>query len=165
MGEKSLFTSFEDFDGGNVTFNDESIAHVIGRASVSILGCLDLNEVLFVNGLRANLISIIQIYDSDSSVKFSQNVCKVFNKEREITLTRHKIMDNCYTINSSSKTSQVCSSTKLDVTELWHRRLGHINYKDLAHITNNDLVRGIPKLSGQLNATCGECMKSRQVRE
>lgn len=40
MGDMSFFTSFEDFNGGNVTLRDGSVACVRGRGSVSILGCM-----------------------------------------------------------------------------------------------------------------------------
>lgn len=163
-GEKFFFTSFEDFNGGNVTFSDGCIARVRGRYSGFISRYPDLDGVLFINGLKANLISIRQICDSEFSVKLSQNKCEVLNKKGEITFTRHRIVDNYYAINQGSNTSLVCSKAKIGVTELWHRRLGHINYGDLVHLTNKDLVRGIPKLSDQPNTLHGECMKGKQVR-
>ncbi|RVW34466.1 Retrovirus-related Pol polyprotein from transposon TNT 1-94 [Vitis vinifera] len=43
---------------------------------------------------------------------------------------------------------------KLDIYELWHRRLGHINYRDLVH-----KVRGILKMSSQPKPICGGCLK------
>lgn len=61
--EKSLFTSFEDFNGRNVIFGDDNVARVRNRGSVSIPGCLDLDGVLFVDRLKANLLSISQICD------------------------------------------------------------------------------------------------------
>ena len=73
-------------------------------------------------------------------------------------------MDNCFAINPCSKTSLVYSRAKLDVIELWYRRLGHINYRDLVHIANKDLIRGILKLSGQPKSIYGECMKGKQVK-
>ena len=73
-------------------------------------------------------------------------------------------MNNFYAINSDSNTSLVYSRVKLDVLGLWHRRLGHINYRDLVHIANKDLIKGIPMFNGQHNAVCGECMKGKQVR-
>ena len=73
-------------------------------------------------------------------------------------------MGNCYAINQSSKTSLVCCRAKLNVTKLWHRRLHHVDYRDLVHIDNKELVRGILKLSGQPKSICGKCMKVKQVR-
>ena len=91
-------------------------------------------------------------------------MCEVFSKEEENTFTRHRIMNDCYAINSGSNTSLVYSRANLDVSELWHRRLWHINYKDLVHIANKDLIKGIPMFSGQPNAIWGECVKGKQVR-
>lgn len=66
--DKSFFTFFEDFNGPNVTFGDGSVAHVREKGSVSILECPHINGVLFVNGLKVNVLSISQIYDSDFKV-------------------------------------------------------------------------------------------------
>ena len=164
IGDKSFFTSLKDFNGGNVTFGDGSVARVKGRSGISIPRCQNLDGVLYVDKLKVNLLSISQICDSDYRVNFSQILCETINKERKVIFTRHRIMDNCYAINPSSKTSLVCSRAKLDVTELWHRKLGHINNGDLVHIANKDLIRGIPKLSGQPKSICGECMKGKQVK-
>ena len=49
----------------------------------------------------------------------------------------------------------MCTSAKLDLTKLWHRRLGQINYRDLVHLVNSEKVRGIPKLSGEPKPICG----------
>ena len=73
-------------------------------------------------------------------------------------------MDNCYSINPTTKTSLVCSRAKLDITELWHRRLGHINYRDLVHVANKERVKGIPKLSSEPKPICGDCMKGKQIK-
>lgn len=72
------------------------------------------------------------------------------------------IVDNCYAINS--KTSLVYNRAKLDITELWHKMLDHINYRDFVHIMNKEWVRGILKLSGQPKSICGECMKGKQMK-
>ena len=54
--------------------------------------------MLYVDGLKANLLSISQIWDNDHTVNFSQNLCEVINKEGEVIFTRHKRMDNYYAI-------------------------------------------------------------------
>lgn len=42
----------------------------------------------------------------------------MINKEGEGMFTGYRTVDNCYTINPSSKTCLVYSRAKLDVTEL-----------------------------------------------
>ena len=112
-----------------------------------------------MDGLKSNLLSISQICDSDHRVKFSQNLCEVINKDRKIFFTRHRTINNCYAINSNSKISLVSSRAKLNINELWHRRLGHLNYRDLVH-----KVRGILKMSSQPKPICGGCLKGKQVK-
>ena len=48
IGDKSFFTSLEDYNGGTVTFENGSLAHVKGKGSISILGYPKLDGVLYV---------------------------------------------------------------------------------------------------------------------
>ena len=66
---KSFFTTFEDFSGGNVSFGDGSIAQVRHKGTVTISGWLKLNNVLFGGGIKANFLSINQTCDSNHNVK------------------------------------------------------------------------------------------------
>ena len=135
-----------------------------GKGSLSILGCPKLDEVLYVNGLKASLLSISQICDKDHKVNFFQDLCKIVNKEGKVIVTRHRIVDNCYAINLIFRTPLVCSRTKVDPIELWHRRLSRINNRDLVHLVNSEKVRGIPRLSDECKPICGECMNGKQTK-
>ena len=161
--DKSFLTSL-DYNGGTVIFGDGSITCVKAKESISIPGYHKLYEVLYVDGLKANLLSISQIFDNEDRVIFCQDLCEVVNKEGKIIITRQRIVDNCYIINPNSRTLLVYSKSKLDLTELCHRRLSHINYKDLMHLVNSKKVRGILKLSGEPKPICGECMKGKQTK-
>ena len=114
--------------------------------------------------LRLIFIALAKIVIVTLGLISLKYLCEVISKEREVMFTGHRTMDNCYAIDPSSKTSLVCSRAKFSVIELWHRSLGYINYRDLIYIANKDLVRGIPKLSGQPKSICGECMKGKQVK-
>ena len=81
IGDKFSCTSLENYDGGVVTFRDGNLAHVKGKGSIVILGCPKLDGVLYVKGLKTNLLSIIQMCDKDHRVNFHQDLCKVVNKE------------------------------------------------------------------------------------
>ena len=70
IGNKSFCTSLEDNNGGIVIFGDGSFACVKSKGSIFILNCLKLDGVLYVDGLKANLLSISQICDKDYRVNF-----------------------------------------------------------------------------------------------
>lgn len=57
-GNKALFTSFEDYNGGSVRFGDGGKAKVIGKGILFIPGMFLVNNVYLVDGLRTNLLSI-----------------------------------------------------------------------------------------------------------
>ena len=62
-GDRSLFKVFESKKGGNVTFGDVSKSQIKGKGIISLLGLQDIANVLYVEGLRVNLLSISQICD------------------------------------------------------------------------------------------------------
>ncbi|CAL9004462.1 unnamed protein product, partial [Prunus brigantina] len=72
--------------------------------------------------------------------------------------------DNCYCIQVNENKSLVCNRATDDVMELWHRRLGHINFRDLLKLSKNECVRGLPKLSGKSAGMCGACQLGKQVK-
>ena len=62
-GDRSLFKVFESKKGGNVTFGDGSISQIKGKGIISLPGLPDIANVLYVEGLKVNLLSISQICD------------------------------------------------------------------------------------------------------
>ena len=59
--DRSLFKVFESIKGGNVTFGDRSKSHIKGKGIISLPRLPDIANVLYVEGLRVNLLSISQI--------------------------------------------------------------------------------------------------------
>nr|GEX09742.1 hypothetical protein [Tanacetum cinerariifolium] len=52
----------------------------------------------------------------------------------------------------------------LDESNLWHRRLGHINFKTMNKLVKGNLVRGLPSNIFENNHTCIACKKGKQHR-
>ncbi|GJV84405.1 putative ribonuclease H-like domain-containing protein [Tanacetum coccineum] len=50
----------------------------------------------------------------------------------------------------------------LDESNLWHRRLGHINFKTINKLVRGNLVRGLPSKLFENNQTCVSCQKGKQ---
>ncbi|GJU94790.1 putative ribonuclease H-like domain-containing protein [Tanacetum coccineum] len=47
---------------------------------------------------------------------------------------------------------------------LWHRRLGHINFKNINKLVKDNLVRGLPTKRFENDQTCVACLMGRQHR-
>ncbi|GJU39159.1 putative ribonuclease H-like domain-containing protein [Tanacetum coccineum] len=51
-----------------------------------------------------------------------------------------------------------------DESKLWHRRLGHINFKTTNKLVKGNLVRGLPSNLFENDQTCVACLKGKQHR-
>ncbi|GJV00770.1 ribonuclease H-like domain-containing protein [Tanacetum coccineum] len=51
-----------------------------------------------------------------------------------------------------------------DESKLWHRRLGHINFKTMNKLVKGNLVRGLPLKLFENDQTCVACQKGKQHR-
>ncbi|GJV25196.1 ribonuclease H-like domain-containing protein [Tanacetum coccineum] len=56
------------------------------------------------------------------------------------------------------------ANATLDESMLWHRRLGHINFKNINKLVKDNLVRGLPIKHFENDQTCVACLKGKQHR-
>ncbi|GJV12352.1 ribonuclease H-like domain-containing protein [Tanacetum coccineum] len=50
----------------------------------------------------------------------------------------------------------------IDESKLWHRRLGHVNFKTMNKLVKGNLVRGLPSKTFENDHTCVACQKGKQ---
>ena len=110
---------------------------------MNVDGLPRLKNVLHDEGLKANLMSISQLCDQKLNVKFTKNSYKVLNKSRDVVLKRFGFFDNYYQLIKL----HTCHKISPDNIDIWHQKLGHLNFKNLTKIVNTRVVRGIPSLS------------------
>ncbi|GJR28107.1 ribonuclease H-like domain-containing protein [Tanacetum coccineum] len=101
-----------------------------------------------------NLFSISQICDKQHKVLFTETECLVVSSdfkmpdENQILLKvpRHHNMYSFDMKTPSPAKGFACLIAKAtsDESKLWHRRLGHINFKNLNKLVKGNLVRGLP---------------------
>ena len=161
-GDLSLFKVFESKKGGNVTFGDGSKSQIKGKGVISLPRLLDIANVLYVKGLKVNLLSISQIYDQDFMVLFSKGKCLVMDESRKKLRSGVCTLDNYYGLVPDANI--VCNSIRLPNEDLWHQRMGHASYKHLSIVFKHESVLGIPKLSKMSNVVCGPCQLRKQTK-
>ena len=114
-----------------------------------------LTDVLYIKGLKVNLLSITQICDEDFLVQFSKKGCLILNEEGVQVLKGLRTTNNCYGV--IPKPSIACQSARVNLLELWHQRLGHANYKQVAKVSKLEAVIGLPKFGKIEKNVCGPC--------
>nr|GEZ84643.1 hypothetical protein [Tanacetum cinerariifolium] len=82
-------------------------------------------------------------------------------------LLRTPRQHNIYSIdlkNIVSHRDHTCLVAKASVDKctLWHRRLGHLNFKRMNRLVRHNLVRGLPTKCFDNDHTCTACLKGKQ---
>ena len=85
-----------------VTFGGDVTARVMGRGTLNVDGFPWFKNVLHVDGLKANLISITQICDLNLNINFNCEKCVVIDAEGKRVLEGFHSPNNCYTLTSPS---------------------------------------------------------------
>ena len=75
-----------------------------------------MKDILFIRGLKANILSITQICDKDFLVQFSKKVCVIINEVGVQVLEGYRTTDTCYRVVPTQNIS--CRSARVNVLEL-----------------------------------------------
>ncbi|GJW78435.1 ribonuclease H-like domain-containing protein [Tanacetum coccineum] len=150
----SYLTNFEEIDGEYVAFGGNPKGGKITGRGIIKTGNLDFENVYFLRELKFNLFSVSQMCDKNNSVLFTDTECIVLSPNFKLTDESHVLlkvprMNNMYSVdleNIVPKGGLTCLFAKSTSGEskLWHRRLGHINFKTMNKLVKGNLVRGLP---------------------
>ncbi|GJU29589.1 ribonuclease H-like domain-containing protein, partial [Tanacetum coccineum] len=148
-GNIAYLSDFKQFDGGYVAFGGGAYGGKISGKGTLKTANLDFEDVYFVNELKFNLFSVSQMCDKKNYVLFTDTECLVLSPnfklpdENQILLKVPR-KDNMYSFDMKNivpKESLTCLVAKatLDESMLWHRRLGHINFKNINKLVKDNL--------------------------
>ncbi|GJV04783.1 putative ribonuclease H-like domain-containing protein [Tanacetum coccineum] len=112
--------------------------------------------------------------DKKNSVLFNDTECIVLSPNFKLideskVLLRVPRKNNMYSVdlkNIVPKGGLTCLFAKAtsDESKLWHRRLGHLNFKTMNKLVKGNLVRGLPSKLFENDQTCVACQKGKQHR-
>ncbi|GJZ28574.1 retrovirus-related pol polyprotein from transposon TNT 1-94, partial [Tanacetum coccineum] len=162
-GIKQYLHIYSKESGPEVVFRDDSLGDTEGY------GLVNCNEITFtmvayVNGLKHNLISISQLCDANYKVMFTKTQGTIYNQNDEVVLIAPRRRD-IYVIDMSffNKESNAYFFAKASpsVNWLWHKRLSHLNFKNINNLKRHNLVSGLPSLTFPKDKNCSACEKGK----
>nr|GEW03200.1 ribonuclease H-like domain-containing protein [Tanacetum cinerariifolium] len=168
----SFLSKFEEIDGGYVAFRgNPKGGKIYGKGKIKT-GKLDFDDVYFVKELKFNLFSVLQMCDKKNNVLFTNTEYVVLSSNYKLPDENHVLLrvpreKNMYNVDlknivPSGGLTCLFAKATLDESNLWHRRLGHINFKTMNKLVNGNLVRGLPSKIFENNHTCVACKKGKQ---
>ncbi|GJX26488.1 ribonuclease H-like domain-containing protein [Tanacetum coccineum] len=151
---KSYLIDYQDIDGGFVAFaGSPKGGKITGKGKIRT-GKLDFEDVYFVKELKFNLFSVSQMCDKKNSVLFTETECLVLSPDFKLldesqVLLKVPRQNNMYSFDlknvvPSGGLTCLFAKATIDESNLWHRRLGHINFKTMNKLVRGNLVRGLP---------------------
>nr|GEY75912.1 putative ribonuclease H-like domain-containing protein [Tanacetum cinerariifolium] len=173
-GNMSYLSDFESINGGYVAFGgNPKGGKITGKGKIR-LGKLEFDDVYFVKELKFNLFSILQMCDKKNIVLFTNTECIILSSDFKLPDKSHVLLrvhreNNMYNVDlknivPSGDLTCLFANTTLDESNLWHRRLGHINFKTMNKLVKGNLVRGLPSKVFENKQTCVACKKGKQHR-
>nr|GEX66406.1 putative ribonuclease H-like domain-containing protein [Tanacetum cinerariifolium] len=174
IGNMSYLSDFEELNGGYVAFRSNPKGGKISGKGKIRTGKLDFDNVYFVKELKFNLFSLSQMCDKKNSVLFTDTECLVLAPNFKLpdesqVLLRVPRENNMYNVNLknivlSGDLTCLFAKATIDKSDLWHRRLAHINFKTVNKLVKSNLVRGLPTKVFKNDKTCVACKKGKQYR-
>nr|GEY04100.1 putative ribonuclease H-like domain-containing protein [Tanacetum cinerariifolium] len=157
-----------ELNGGYVAFGgNPKGGKITGKGKIK-------TDVYFVKELKFNLFSVLQMCDKKNIVLFTDTECLVLSHDFKLpdksqVLLRVPRENNMYNVNlknivPSGDLTCLFAKVTIDESNLWHRRLGHINLKTINKLVKGNLVRGLPIKVFENNNTCVACKKGKQHR-
>ncbi|XP_073138565.1 uncharacterized protein [Henckelia pumila] len=134
-GNDKLLSELVKYHGPTITFGDNSKGKTMGKGNI-IHENIIIQDVLLVETLKYNLISISQMCNYGHSVEFQKLNCIVKD-------------------NSASNSKR---------NWIWHKQLNHLNFKLIASLSKLKLVIGLPKIDFSKDKVCPACQFEKQVR-
>ncbi|GJV11470.1 putative ribonuclease H-like domain-containing protein [Tanacetum coccineum] len=173
-GNKSYLTDYQDIDGGFVAFaGSPKGGKITGKGKIRT-GKLDFEDVYFVKELKFNLFSVSQMCDKKNSILFTETECLVLSPDFKLLYESQVLLkvlrqNNMYSFDLKNVVplgDLTCLFAKATIYEsnLWHRRLGHINFKTMNKIVRGNLVRGLPSKLFENNHSCVACQMGKQYK-
>nr|GFA28341.1 putative ribonuclease H-like domain-containing protein [Tanacetum cinerariifolium] len=174
IGNMSYLSDFKELNGGYVVFGGNPKGGKISRKGKIRTRKLDFDDVYFIKELKFNLFSVSQMCDKKNSVIFTDTKCLVLSFEFKLpdesqVLLRVPRENNMYNVNLKNivpfgDLTCLFANATIDESNLWHRRMGHINFKTMNKLVKGNLVRGLPTNFLENDNTCVACKKGKQHR-
>ncbi|PKA53142.1 Retrovirus-related Pol polyprotein from transposon TNT 1-94 [Apostasia shenzhenica] len=166
-GVKDIFKSLDESIKLQVCLGDSKQIKAEGKGIVSFKSKSGaeklIHDVLYIPGLKHNLISVGQLVHKGYSIVFHDNKCIIKNMTSnalimEISMTKNRM----FPIRISVLEHVVVANIQVD-SWLWHKRYGHLNFHGLKLLYEKKMVNGLLSID-IMNEVCEGCIYGKHQR-
>ena len=168
------FINFITVDPVPITAADKRVFQATGKGDIYVNipnrnhlnSRILLKDVLYAPSMGVTLVSISQIASAGSTVVFTGNFCRIYNKGRTL-IGEIKVKGGLYCIyyfKSGAKGYSAQANEVLTVDEL-HHRLGHVSHERARLLVQKGLVEGVDLMPDDNATICESCESAKGERK
>ncbi|MCO5591502.1 hypothetical protein L7F22_045486 [Adiantum nelumboides] len=171
---KDLFSSLDAAPAGKKVTCANNASYPIkgvGKILITISDGSDLclPDVLYVPGIKKNLLSVSSLAKNGLRVIFEDDRCIVRDRENGYSLITTGTLENgLFLLDHYEKQIQACiAETKTQAmqdAELWHARFGHVGYGSLMTLQRHNMVHDLSLLEMPPRHVCEGCVLGKMHR-
>ncbi|MCO5597384.1 hypothetical protein L7F22_051460 [Adiantum nelumboides] len=171
---KDLFCSLDAAPAGKKMTCANNASYPIkgvGKILITISDGSDLclPDVLYVPGIKKNLLSVSSLAKNGLRVIFEDDRCIVRDRENGYSLITTGTLENgLFVLDHYEKQIQACiAETKTQAmqdAELWHVRFGHVGYGSLMTLQRHNMVHDLFLLEMPPRHVCESCVLGKMHR-
>jgi hypothetical protein len=162
----SMFSFLGDpGDHDHATYGDNTRGRVAGLGRITITKDFSISNVLYVESLSFNLLSIAPLYDFGLMCTFDKYGVIMFHEKDKSLVFKGFRYGHIYLVDFSEKkaSSMTCLFSKTSLGWLWHRRITHIGMSNLKKAHKKGMITGLKDVTFDKNKLCCACQAGKQV--
>jgi hypothetical protein len=167
IGEKHMFTSFEENDclSDTIMFGDNSEGKVLGYHKIVITTDHSISKVLLVDSLDYNLLSMSQLCKMGYNCSFTKKGVTVFRRSDGSYAFSGILKGKLYFVDFNLEELELdkCLIAKTNMGWLWHRRLAHVDMRDLHKLKKEGHILVLMNVAFEKDRPCGASQASKEV--
>jgi thiamine kinase-like enzyme len=145
-----MFSSYSPTTNSNenIIFGDNSKGEVIGLGKVAITLEHSITNVLHVDSLSYNLLSISQLCEMGYNCLFTDKGVEVFRRGDSSIIFMGRLKNKLYLVdfNKSKAKPETCLVAKFSMGWLWYRRLAYVGMINLAKLLKDEHILGLTNI-------------------
>jgi hypothetical protein len=165
IGEKDMFHSLQlTQEAQEIVFGDSGKSEVIGVGNIPISDHQSHSNVLLVDSLSYNLMSVSQLCGMGYNFLFTDVDVKIPRWEDSSVAFTGCLKGKLYLVDftTSRVTPETCLVAKSDKGWLWHHRLAHVGMRNLAKLQKDNHIIGLTNVMFEKNKVCSVCQAGKQ---
>ncbi|KAL0315721.1 UNVERIFIED_CONTAM: Retrovirus-related Pol polyprotein from transposon TNT 1-94 [Sesamum radiatum] len=167
--DKEMFSTYTPINGRRLFMGNSATSNIVGIGNVVLKMTsgkeLTLIDVLHVPDIRKNLVSGSLLVKSGFRLVFESNKFVLTENSHFIGkgyVEKGLFKMNIMTVMRNFESNKITASTYLtECFNLWHVRLGHVNFNTLRRLVNLNLL---PKFEIEAKHKCEICVEAKMAK-